>query len=1017
MVSKIGEGSLFYYFCNFAVACLILFIHPPVAHSIELFTDYPQLRTELGMHASQIDSIGVNKDCSLMVTGSSDKAARLWNLPPAKDKGIAAPRLLRTFRPPSNSDSFNGRIYAVAIDPAGKFVVASGYTPSPIKGRWAIYIFDAVSAQVVATINDNPYRVMSLAFSRDGAYLVATMKSGYGIRVWKTGNWKQPIAEDRKDYSDSYGATFDSKGRLYTTTYDRGSKCGYIRAYAAQTFRLENEVKVCEDLQPIQVAAQSRGSLIAVGFAGRAEVFLYDTLEGGLKFVGRADTTGLREHVGQITWSSDDKYLFAGGSYQKGKKFQIRVWGGEGKGTPIDFDGPTWYISQLLTCGEDIAIGSREPAFGVIDTRGNRKIWQSRVGLNMVEKQFGRLKVSADGLRISFDMGTGGDNYVLFDASNLSLRDASEQGVGMFPTDFTSLPITKWNERETIPEGTRPVDPLFNGQSISPKLTALPGGEVKEQDYRYSNDEEWTALAVSNDKKNFVLATEWRIRGYDAENFGRPLWVNRSVPGKVWAVNLARNGKVFVAAYDDGTFRWHRMSDGKELLALLVHPEEYRRWIAWTPQGYFYASIGGEDLIGWHINDGPDKSAHFYPVHHFRERFNRPNIVRRVLITLDEDAAIKEEQDRMGKAEEQLRRIRASDDLPPVLEIVAPQHNVRFDSTEQIISVVVSARSNLRPTRIDVLVDGMYREQTRAIEPREIDKTIRLQVHLPQKDSRVTLQVYSSEILGVGQSIDFKWAGPPSTVSAKPRLYGLAIGITDYKKNILQYANKDAEDFAAALKTQEGKLYSRVEIDILNKNVSKDAIISALKRLATKLRTEPPDTVTALFYSGHGFSNQRRFYFLPSDSDKPEKDGLSEADFYYYLNDIRGRKIVFVDACWSNALLSGVQPGLAGLSNFIRSKGGIGTFLYAATDSGEASTAQECKDLKNGCFTKALVEAIGEGLADQYEPLGLTDTYELHTYLSRRVSDLTDKAQRPNMVMTDEGLMHFNVAMHSTSHP
>ena len=94
-----------------------------------------------------------------------------------------------------------------------------------------------------------------------------------------------------------------------------------------------------------------------------------------------------------------------------------------------------------------------------------------------------------------------------------------------------------------------------------------------------------------------------------------------------------------MAAYADGTIRWHRLSDGQELLALFVHAKD-RRFIAWTPKGYYAASPGAEDLIGWHVNRGWDRAADFYPVSRFRDQFNRPDIVKRVLGDLDEDTAI-----------------------------------------------------------------------------------------------------------------------------------------------------------------------------------------------------------------------------------------------------------------------------------------------------------------------------------------------------------------------------------------
>src|SRR5262249_20397086 len=32
-------------------------------------------------------------------------------------------------------------------------------------------------------------------------------------------------------------------------------------------------------------------------------------------------------------------------------------------------------------------------------------------------------------------------------------------------------------------------------------------------------------------------------------------------------------------------------------------------WIAWTPEGYYAASPGGEKLIGWQVNNGRDQMA------------------------------------------------------------------------------------------------------------------------------------------------------------------------------------------------------------------------------------------------------------------------------------------------------------------------------------------------------------------------------------------------------------------------
>jgi hypothetical protein len=94
-------------------------------------------------------------------------------------------------------------------------------------------------------------------------------------------------------------------------------------------------------------------------------------------------------------------------------------------------------------------------------------------------------------------------------------------------------------------------------------------------------------------------------------------------------VNLAREGRLIVAAYADGTIRWHRAADGAELLALFIHlpqgPDGPREWILFTPEGYYDASSpAAERLIGWHVNRGPDEAADFYPVETFASVYKDP---------------------------------------------------------------------------------------------------------------------------------------------------------------------------------------------------------------------------------------------------------------------------------------------------------------------------------------------------------------------------------------------------------
>jgi len=41
-------------------------------------------------------------------------------------------------------------------------------------------------------------------------------------------------------------------------------------------------------------------------------------------------------------------------------------------------------------------------------------------------------------------------------------------------------------------------------------------------------------------------------------------------------------------------------------------PQRSQALVLWTPSGYYDASPGGEDFIGWQVNKGKDKAADFF---------------------------------------------------------------------------------------------------------------------------------------------------------------------------------------------------------------------------------------------------------------------------------------------------------------------------------------------------------------------------------------------------------------------
>jgi hypothetical protein len=140
---------------------------------------------------------------------------------------------------------------------------------------------------------------------------------------------------------------------------------------------------------------------------------------------------------------------------------------------------------------------------------------------------------------------------------------------------------------------------------------------------------------IHPDAHRFVLGADWWLYAFDAE--GKQLW-KRPAPGPVWAVNISGDGRLVVAAYGDGIIRWHRMDDGRELLALQVLSDK-KNWVAWTPEGFYDATPGAFGVLKWHVNRGNDAAGDAVPVSAI-PRLKRPDALPLVLQELETARAL-----------------------------------------------------------------------------------------------------------------------------------------------------------------------------------------------------------------------------------------------------------------------------------------------------------------------------------------------------------------------------------------
>jgi len=464
------------------------------------------------------------------------------------------------------------------------------------------------------------------------------------------------------------------------------------------------------------------------------------------------------------------------------------------------------------------------------------------------------------------------------------------------------------------------------------------------------------------------------------------------MPGVVWGVNT--NGQAAVAALGDGTIRWYRLSDGEEFMAFFPHPDR-RRWILWTPSGYYDASPGGEDFIGWHVNNGPDQAADFFPVSRFRATYFRPDVIDRVLVTLNEAEAIRLANEESGRKP---AAVSVREKLPPLVTILSPADGTEVAAPSVTIRYAVRGQESV--TGLKVLVDGRPVAEEGAGKP--IEKSGDVTVTIPQRDCEVSVIAQNPLSASEPAMIRLRWKGAVAgeQFEIKPKLYVLSVGVSNYKDaNLrLDLAAKDAADFGAAWSEQKGRLYTTVEVRTLtDEQATKGNILDGLEWLQRQVTAKD---VAMLFFAGHGINDSTGgFYFLPVDADleRLKRTGVSQFDITSTVAGIAGKVLVFMDACHSGNLMGKMnRRGLAVVSAVINELASAENGAVVFSSATGRQYALENKAWGNGAFTLGLVEGI-RGKAD-YSGSGRITMNMLDLYISERVKELTRGQQTPATV-------------------
>ena len=157
------------------------------------------------------------------------------------------------------------------------------------------------------------------------------------------------------------------------------------------------------------------------------------------------------------------------------------------------------------------------------------------------------------------------------------------------------------------------------------------------------------------------------------------------------------------------------------------------------------------------------------------------------------------------------------------------------------------------------------------------------------------------------------------------KLYVLAVGISKYRDpNLeLEFAAKDAMDFAKVIAGQKGFLYQDVIVQHIPERNATCAEIT--KWLAWLRREVTAQDMGMLFFSGHGKQDaDGRFYFLSVEAEEENLMGtaVSKDDITHALGSLAGKAVFFMDSCRAGRVAEGHRrKGSADVSAVIGERG------------------------------------------------------------------------------------------------
>lgn len=956
----------------------------------------PRLMLDTGGHMGLVRGVLFTADGNQIVSTSQDKVVRVWDW-----RRSMTVRTIRGNIGPGEE----GKILTIALSPDNKWLAVAGLmsarsTPQDLEAG-AIRVYEFASGELKALLKGHTNAVRSLVFSSDGRLLLSGAQDNTAI-VWD----------------------FPGLRRLHT-----------LSGHAAEVYSVA--------LSPDATKAVT-GSL-----DGTAR--LWNTADGALIEVlkghtGRVRSVAINPVDGTIASGGDDG--------------EIRLWhGGTGRFEKV----LTRNVTQVwaLTFSPD----GKQLLSGVGDLSPDRDshVYDVATGSELVRYSNHDNIVVATGISPDGKLAvTGGGNrneihvWELVTGKRIGGMDGKPIALGgggtiVFATGFASDNRTlRWGKVDPCPSDTScphlmgklqwqlrlPVqgEEIGRPESLSPqtndtqravlanaghKLALRAGGAQNKPD----------AILEIHDKDGGTLASVERGQrdGYRHSAFtftpdGQTVVSGGSV-GVVTAYDLAGNFKGTLLGHDDDIAAVSPSPDGRflvsgsadqtvrlwnagtwELVVTLYHGDD-GQWVMWTPQGFYTGSPGGGGLVGWQINNGPDKAADYITGEQLRKTLHRPDIVEKAIILGSAKAAV----DEAYPAGFDLAKLLEA--RPPRLTIVSPPSGEWATGGHVLLTVRIDTSQPLRS--VDIYVGGrkvaapISATQGGRREVGRITRTYRVPLAEGANDVAIVAANDAGSTPLTSNSL-LAWHRGEGALDLRGTLYVLAIGVNQYKglprkcgklgdmPCDLEYAGADANLFLETVTQELGPAHVKTVPKLLingagpKNEPTRQNIRTALQALKGAGQR---DTIMVMVAAHGEQAANGRYFILPTDIRRRPTDRLGTGSNILDWSELQaavvgfGRRLLFIDACHAGRALSA-----RAYNSKIRADAHAERFVVFSATSPD-QFAEENALHKHGLFTYFLAAGIRGDALDSSEHV--VRVYRLGDYLSTEVRRVTDGRQEP----------------------